>query len=306
MGPGHRLTSAGEPAVDPAARPGGGGRGLPLTWLGVTPFFVYVGLFLVLPSLIIGSGSFTGKDGGLSLENLSDIQKPYIARALINSITVSIASALAGAIAGALLAYAVATGNPHGVLRRTVTSASGVLAQFGGVTLAFAFIATLGTVGFVTVFLKDHGIDIFANGVWLYDLSGLTLIYLYFQIPLMVLVFLPALDGIRPQWREATESMGGNTWHYWRYVAGPLLAPAFLGSTLLLFANSFSAYATANALINQGGIILPLQISNAITSEVGLHEPGFAKAQAVVLIVIVAIVSVLYAVLQRRTARWLQ
>ena len=300
------MTSAGEPAVDPAARPVRGGRGLPLTWLGVTPFFVYVGLFLVLPSLIIGSGSFTGKDGGLSLENLSDIQKPYIARALINSITVSIASALAGAIAGALLAYAVATGNPHGVLRRTVTSASGVLAQFGGVTLAFAFIATMGTIGFVTLFLKDHGIDIFANGVWLYELSGLTLVYTYFQIPLMVLVFLPALDGIRPQWREATESLGGNTWHYWRCVAGPLLAPAFLGCTLLLFANAFSAYATVAALITQGSIVLPLVISNLFTSETGRAQPGLAKALALAMIVIVAIVMLLYTLLQRRTSRWLR
>jgi putative spermidine/putrescine transport system permease protein len=122
----------------------------------------------------------------------------------------------------------------------------------------------------------------------------------------MVLVFLPAVDGIKPQWREAAESLGGSTWHYWRYVAGPLLAPAFLGCTLLLFANSFSAYATANALINQGGIILPQQIANALSSEVGLHEPGFAKAMAVTMIVIVVMVTVLYSLLQRRTSKWLQ
>src|SRR5207302_7943687 len=172
-----------------------------------------------------------------------------------------------------------------------LVSACGVLAQFGGVTLAFAFLATIGPAGFLYLFLKDRGIDCYGSGYWIYDIRGLEFVYLYFQIPLMVLVFLPAVDGIKPQWREATESLGGGTWTYWRHVAGPLLAPAFLGSTLLLFANSLSAYATAAALINQGGPILPLQISNAITSEVGLHEPGFAKAQAVVLIVIVAIVS---------------
>jgi putative spermidine/putrescine transport system permease protein len=209
-------------------------------------------------------------------------------------------------VLGALLTYAIATGNPRGTFRRVVTSACGVLAQFGGVTLAFAFIAAIGPASAVYIYLSQHHIDYYASGYWLYDLRGLEVIYLYFQIPLMVLIFLPAVDGIKPQWREATDSLGGSTWTYWRYVAGPLLAPAFLGSMLLLFANALSAYATAAALINQGGPILPLQISNAITSEVGLHEPGFAKAQAVVLILIVAIVSVLYAVLQRRTARWLQ
>jgi putative spermidine/putrescine transport system permease protein len=300
------LSVAGTPAAKTAARPFGGGRRLPLTWLGVAPFFVYVGLFLLLPTAIIVAGSFAATDGSFTLSNLTSINQAYMITSFVNSLTISVASALVGAIAGALLAYAVATGNPRGALRRIVTSASGVLAQFGGVTLAFAFIATLGTVGFVTVFLKDHGIDIFANGVWLYKLTGLTLIYTYFQIPLMVLVFLPALDGIRPQWREATESLGGNTWHYWRYVAGPLLAPSFLGCTLLLFANAFSAYATAAALITQGGIIIPLEIQSLFTSETGQSQPGLAKALALAMIVIVTIVMTLYALLQRRTSRWLR
>jgi putative spermidine/putrescine transport system permease protein len=224
----------------------------------------------------------------------------------VNSTVISVVSAFVGAVAGALLAYAVATGNPRGVLRRIVTSASGVLAQFGGVTLAFAFLATIGNVGFVTLFLQQHGVDLYASGAPLQELSGLTLVYTYFQIPLMVLVFLPAVDGIRPQWREATESLGGGTWHYWRYVAGPLLAPAFLGCTLLLFANAFSAYATAAALITQGGVIVPLQISNLFTSETGRAQPGLAKALALAMIVIVTIVMLLYTLLQRRTSQWLR
>jgi putative spermidine/putrescine transport system permease protein len=293
-------------AVSAAARPLAGGRRLPLTWLGVAPFFAYVGLFLLLPTAIIASGSFAAKDGSFTLANLTTLQQPFMVKSFVSSAIISVVSALIGAVAGALLAYAVATGNPRGALRRIVTSASGVLAQFGGVSLVFAFIATLGTVGLVTVFLKDHGIDIFANGVWLYDLTGLTLIYTYFQIPLMVLVFLPALDGIRPQWREATESLGGNTWHYWRYVAGPLLAPAFLGCTLLLFANAFSAYATAAVLITQGGVIVPLQIQALFIGETGQNQPGLAKALALAMIVIVTIVMVLYTLLQRRTSRWLR
>jgi putative spermidine/putrescine transport system permease protein len=300
------LTAAGSPAVSIAARPVRGGRRLPLSWLGVAPFFAYVALFLLLPTAIIAAGSFSTLDGSLTSSNLTSINQPFIWKAFVGSLVISAVSAVVGAFVGAMLAYAVVTGNASGMLRRSITSAAGVLAQFGGVTLAFAFIATLGTIGFVTVFLKDHGIDIFANGVWLYDLSGLILIYLYFQIPLMVLVFLPALDGIRPQWREATESMGGNTWHYWRYVAGPLLAPAFLGCTLLLFANAFSAYATAAALISQGGVIVPLEIQQLLIGETGRTQPGFAKALALAMILIVAIVMVLYSLFQRRTSRWLR
>jgi putative spermidine/putrescine transport system permease protein len=300
------LTAAGTPALNTAARPATGGRRISLSWVGVAPFFVYVGLFLLLPTAVVVIGAFTAPKGGVSFINFTGINKPYMVKAFTLSLSVSAVSALAGAFFGAVLAYAVVTGNPNGLLRRSIMSASGVLAQFGGVALAFAFIATISTVGFVTVFLKDHGIDIYANGVWLYEAQGITLIYVYFQIPLMVLVFLPALDGLRPQWREATQSLGGNTWHYWRYVAGPLLAPAFLGCTLLLFANAFSAYATVSALLTNGGNFIPLQIQALLTGETEQSQPGLAQALALSMVIIVVVVMTLYTLLQRRTSRWLQ
>jgi len=300
------LTVIERPLVETVRRPLRGGRRLAMPqWIAATPFFLYVGIFLLLPTAIVVGGAFIDSNG-LSLSNFSTMNQRFVINAFINSVVLSLATAIIGAVFGALLAYAVATGNPNGVFRRLVSSACGVLAQFGGVTLAFAFIATLGSAGLITLWLKQHGMNIYANGVWLYQLRGIVLVYTYFQIPLMVLVFLPALDGIRPQWREATESLGGGTWHYWRYVAGPLLAPAFLGSTLLLFANAFSAYATIAALVNQGSIVASLLIANTLTSEVGLANPGIASAFALVMVVIVAVIMVLYTVLQRRTAKWLQ
>jgi putative spermidine/putrescine transport system permease protein len=274
--------------------------------LGTLPFFAYVTVFLLIPTLVVVIGAFAGDGGGVSLANVKALTDGYIVDAFGRSILLSAVSALIGAVLGALLAYALVTARPGGLLRRTVTAAAGVLAQFGGVTLAFAFLATIGLSGFVTVWLQDNlSVDLYAHGVWLFELPGLTLVYTYFQIPLMVIVFLPALDGIRPQWREATESLGGTTWQYWTRVGGPLLAPAFLGSALLLFANAFSAYATAAALVSQGSPIVPLQIRGALTSEVVLGRQNFAKAMALGMVVVVAVVMWLYALLQRRTARWL-
>lgn len=273
--------------------------------LGTVPFFAYVAVFLIIPTLVVVIGAFAG-DGGFTLANVAALGEGYILDAFGRSIALSALTAVIGAVLGAVLAYALVTARPGGPLRRVVTAASGVLAQFGGVTLAFAFIATIGLSGFVTVFLRDHlGIDLYAGGVWLFELPGLVLVYTYFQVPLMVIVFLPALDGIRPQWREATESLGGSTWQYWTRVAGPLLAPAFLGSTLLLFANAFSAYATAAALVSQGNPIVPLQIRGALTSEVVLGQQNLGKAMALGMVVVVALVMTGYTLLQRRTARWL-
>jgi putative spermidine/putrescine transport system permease protein len=282
-----------------------GGRRLSLDWVGTLPFFVYVLLFLLLPTAIVAFGAFFDANNAFTLDNFAHLSRSYVVKATVDTIGISAVTAIVGATLGALLAYAIVTGRPNGVLRRLVVSASGVLAQFGGVTLAFAFIASIGPAGFVYLFFQSHGFDYYAGSIWLFQIPGLVLVYLYFQIPLMVLVFLPALDGIKPQWREATESLGGSTWHYWRHVAGPILFPAFLGATLLLFANAFSAYATANALINQGGPVLAQQIAGALSSEVGAVEPGFAKAIAVEMIVIVTLVTIGYSLLQRRTAKWL-
>lgn len=280
------------------------GRRFPLAWLGVVPFLAYVGLFLILPTVLVAVEAFVTPEGRPTLGNVEALGDSYVLTAFWRSIQLSFATAAIGAVFGAVLAYLVVTGPADGVVRRTVTATAGVLAQFGGVTLAFAFIVSVGNQGLITLLLQEAGIDV--SGGWLYRMPGLIVVYCYFQIPLMVLVFLPALDGVKPQWREATESLGGGTWSYWRYVGFPLLSSPFLGAFLLLFANAFAAYATAAALITQGGIIIPLQIRAALTSETVLGQENVAKALALGMVVVVAVAMSLYSWMQRRTSRWLR
>ena len=273
--------------------------------LGVIPFFAYTAIFLVLPTLIVVVGSFLDGNGRPTLGNLSALAEPQIVAAFVRSVVLSAVTALLGAVFGALLAYAVSTAREGGLLRRLVTSLCGVLAQFGGVTLAFAFVATVGGEGFVTLWLKNLGVDL-SGSTWLYEpYKGLVLVYTYFQIPLMLIVFLPAVEGLRPQWREAAESLGGSTWDYWRHVAGPILAPSFIGAMLLLFTNAFSAYATVAALISQGSPLITLQNGGTLSSEVVLGQENIGKAMALGMVAIVAIVMTIYAVLERRTTKWL-
>ena len=273
--------------------------------LGVIPFFAYTMVFLAIPTLIVVVGSFLDGSGHPTLGNLTALAQPQIVSAFIHSTVLSAVTAVLGAVFGALLAYAVSTGREGGQLRRIVSSLCGVLAQFGGVTLAFAFVATVGFQGFVTLWLQNIGIDL-AGSTWLFEpYKGLILVYTYFQIPLMLIVFLPAVEGLRPQWREAAESLGGSTWHYWRHVAGPILAPSFVGAMLLLFTNAFSAYATAAALISQGSPITPLQIGGTLSSEVILGQENVGKAMALGMVAIVAVVMTLYVALERRTTKWL-
>ena len=273
-------------------------------FLGVLPFFAYTAIFLLLPTLVVVVGAFLDGNRAPTLGNLSALTQPQIVRAFVRSVVLSAVTATLGAVFGALLAYAVSTARPGGLLRRLVASLCGVLAQFGGVTLAFAFVATVGFQGFVTLWLQKIGIDL-AGSTWLFEpQKGLILVYVYFQIPLMLIVFLPAVDGLRPQWREAAESLGGRTWDYWRHVAGPILAPSFIGAMLLLFTNAFSAYATAAALISQGSPLIPLQIGDTLSSEVVVGQENIGKAMALGMVAIVAVVMTVYAILGRRASKW--
>ena len=280
------------------------GPALPL--LPLLPFLLFVLVFLVVPTLTVVLGAFQDEDGRPTLGNLDALRSEAALTALRGSLILSASTALIGAVLGAVLAYLIVSLPAHNLLRRSSLAISGVLAQFGGVVLAFAWIATIGPVGVVTLAMSDFfGADVYGSG-WLFGLPGLVVVYSYFQVPLMVIVFAPAFDGLRPQWREAAVNLGANTWTYWRYVALPLLTPPFLGALLLLFANAFAAYATAAVLVSQGQPIVPLMIRQAITSEVLLGQANVGFALALEMIVVVTVVMVGYNLLLRRTARWMR
>ena len=279
-------------------------RGLPAL-VGLTPFALYVLLFLAIPTtLAVATGFFTD-DGELTLSNIAGLADPVVLQTFASSFWVSAVTAVVGAVLGALVCYALLGTRADGLLRTVVDSASSVLAQFGGIMLAFAFIATIGTQGLVTSVLADtFGIDIYENGIWLYQVPGLLLPYIYFQVPLMIITFMPAMEGLKIQWAEANATLGGSRWTYWSRIAAPVLAPSFFGSLLLLFANAFSSYATAAALISQGAQIVPLQIRGALVSETVLGRENMAGALALGMIVVMVVVMWGYSALQKRTARW--
>ena len=219
------------------------------------------------------------------------------------SIRISAASAIGGGLLGFLLAWAAVQGKLPEWIKPTLMTFSGVASNFAGVPLAFAFLATLGRVGLVTVLLKKFfGFDIYSTGFSVLSFAGLTLTYLYFQIPLMVLIVTPALEGLKREWREACDCLGGTAYHYWRFVALPVLWPSILGATLLLFANAFGAVATAYALTGSSLNIVPILLFAQIRGDV-LHNPNLGYALALGMIVITGVSNAGYMWLRSRSER---
>ena len=275
-------------------------------WVGLLPFLIFTGLFLIAPTLFIVIGAFRAPTGGFTLQNIIDLNTPTILAAYWVSIKVSFLSALLGCLIGFAMAAAMTLGGVSNRVKSPLLTFSGVASNFAGVPLAFAFIATIGPAGLITMYLRtEWGINLRMYGWNLLSTWGLIVTYLFFQIPLMILIITPALEGLKREWREAADILGATRLQYWRMVALPILFPSILGTMALLFANAFGAVATAIALTGPSLNIAPILLYAQIRGDV-LGNPNLGYALAFGMILITGAANTLYIVLRLRAERWLK
>ncbi|WP_018751730.1 ABC transporter permease [Paenibacillus sanguinis] len=248
-------------------------------WLGLLPFIAMVALFQLVPIVSMVTGSISS-GSGLTLEYYGRVfQSEYYLKAIQNSLLISIFSSVIGLIAGLVFAYSITRFSPK--MRDRLIMLSNMTSNFAGVPLAFAYIILLGSNGVFTLLFKQWGWDVFA-GFDLYSWSGLVLVYVYFQVPLALLLLYPSFYGIREQWKEAASLLGASTWQFWRTIGIPVLLPAVFGTLGILFANSMGAYATAYALVGSNFNLLAVRIGNLVSGDV-VSEPQLGNVLAVIL-----------------------
>jgi putative spermidine/putrescine transport system permease protein len=272
-------------------------------WLGISPFAVFVGAFLLWPSFSVFRSALQPVEGSTKPAMLEAISGQYLSSILF-SMRMSAITATLGMVIGTLVAIAVVSLDRMQGLRNLMVGYSAVAANLGGIPLAFAFVASLGMQGLYTKMLSVIGINLTEMGFKISDFSGIVIVYLYFQIPLMTLVMLPAVDGLKSTLREAASNLGATSRQYWKNIGIPLLTPSLLGGFLLLFANAFSAYATAYALSSRGSQLVSVQIrfylqGNTITGKSNL---GYALAAWMIIVMIIAMSG--YLGLRRVSERW--
>jgi putative spermidine/putrescine transport system permease protein len=273
--------------------------------LPLLPFFLFLTLFFFLPIGAVFLNSFKDNSGAFTFANVQALfQDPYRS-AFRNSISLGFWSALTASIPGVLLAIAIERKGSNN-LKKFVASISGVLANTGGVPLAFMFLAAFGPSGLATNVFKSIGLDLYGWGFTLFSFTGLLIVYAYFQIPIMVIVFSPALTALRKEWRDASANLGSNNFGYWRYVGLPILAPSFIAAFLLLFASAFSAFGTARAMTVGNIALVPLQIGSLLDGNVTIDKANLGYALAFGMIVISLVAMIPYILLQKRASRWQQ
>jgi len=249
--------------------------------LGLIPFAIMVFAFQVAPILsMVSSSVHDPKGAGFTFGHYDKIfQSAYYLKAIKNSLLISVFSSLIGIAAGLLCAYSITRFTPK--IRDRLLMLSNMTSNFAGVPLAFAYIILLGNNGVFTLLFRQWGWDVFA-GFDLYSWSGLVLVYVYFQVPLALLLLYPSFYGIRDQWREAASLLGAGRWQFWRTVGLPMLTPAIFGTLGILFANAMGAYATAYALVGGNYNLLAIRIGSLVAGDV-VNQPELGSALAVLL-----------------------
>src|SRR5579871_5526918 len=255
------------------------------TAAGLAPFAVFVTLFLILPVAQMLAGAFALPGGGAGLDNFRRALAPQYLEAFRTSVALSVETALVGAVAGTAVAYAIVQGELRHRQTLVITFCT-VTSNFAGVPLAFAFITTLGVVGWVTVaFQAVFHVSLYNDlGFTIYSYLGLVVVYTYFQLPLMVLLAVPACAALRREWQEAARNLGAAAWR---------------------FANAFGAYATAYSLSSGAINLVPLRIGTLINGDVSF-DAGLANALGLGMTVVIAAAILVYQAANRRARRWMR
>ncbi|EJA7353197.1 ABC transporter permease [Vibrio parahaemolyticus] len=257
----------------------------PASWL--VPFVLFFYLFQLAPMIWVLFNSFI-YDGEFALDNYIEVlDSAFMLQAFGNSLWLSVWSSIFGLAIATLLVSSLRRVDSK--LRDAVIAFTNMSSNFAGVPLSFAFIIILGTNGAITLLLKQYGLlgDFDLYGKW-----GLLAIYIYFQIPLAVLLLYPAFDALSDDWQAAAALLGARTSHYWAKVALPVLSPALFGTFIILIANAIGAYASVYALTSGNYNVITIRIASLVSGDLFL-EPNLAAAISVILMALLAFITVI-------------
>ncbi|MEI6038404.1 MAG: ABC transporter permease [Actinomycetes bacterium] len=273
--------------------------------LPLLPFLLFTGYFLLWPILGVTLKSLHNNNGQWSLSNYAPLISGAYRHAFITSIRLSVITSVISSILGAYFTLVIVK-NASSRVTSIIESISAVFANSGGVPLAFMYIAAFGAEGLLTKVLKFCGWNIYAGRFTLFSFTGVVLVYTFFMTPLMIIVFRPAILGLRKEWSEASLNLGASTLTYWRRVAIPILTPSFIGSFFLLFAGAFSAYATARALTVGTVPLVPIIIGTLVDGNVISDQANLGDALAVGMILVAGVAMIGYIWAQKSAAKWRQ
>ncbi|EHL96476.1 ABC transporter, permease protein [Lentilactobacillus parafarraginis F0439] len=233
------------------------------------PFALLVLLVLALPLLVMISVSFQTTSGQISLDNYRQmILNSYYHQAIFNSLKISFVASVISLIVAIIGAWALTKLRER--TKDMLITIFNMSSSFAGVPLAFSLIILFGNAGvWKAVATALHLQDTFN----IYSLTGLTLSYTFFEIPLGIMFLFPVFEELSPDWREASQVLGADQLFYLRKVIIPIVLPNLIEVFILLFANAMGTYETAYALTGNNVVSIPILIGSLINGELTANLP---------------------------------
>ncbi|MFI6539463.1 ABC transporter permease [Nonomuraea sp. NPDC050547] len=273
-------------------------------WGPALPLLLFTAATLVLPAIMLVYESFALPHGGLGFEHITKVaSNPVDRQAIGGSLALGVAQATLATAIGAPAAWLITRMRLGG--RAFWLSLMNVASNFAGIGLAFGFVALIGSTGMLTLILKAllgiEGNPFPSTG----SFNGMNLVYLYFNVPMFVLLTLPALSVLKDDWQEAAEVCKATRWQFWRYVGVPVLAPFVAAGWLLVFTWTIGVYAVAYAVAASPGSQKLITLQIGTTLETSVFGLGRAAVLSVLLMILAIGATVLYRLCLKRAARWL-
>ncbi|MED1472282.1 ABC transporter permease subunit [Bacillus salipaludis] len=267
----------------------------------IIPFFLIILLFLFVPLFFMILSSFQGNGGtGFTFDQYKEIIKNvYYHQAFKNSILISLFSSLIAINLAVFATYSITLFSKR--IQDRILVFANMTANFAGIPLAFAFIVLLGNSGLFTLLFKYFGWDMLSH-FNLYSWSGMVLIYVYFQLPLAVMMLYPIYQGIQAQWKEAAFLLGASPAQFWLKIGVPIISPSVAGTFSILFANAMGAYASAYALAGSTYNLVTIRIGALTTGDI-FAKPELGSAVACILGVTLVIALLINEWLTRKIRR---
>jgi putative spermidine/putrescine transport system permease protein len=260
------------------------------------PLLVCLCALLLWPLCVLLFESLHGGESSMQptlTQYLRIVSDPFYREALLHSLGLSAMAAAASTLLSLGPAWLLAQHEFRG--KRLMRAGFTLPISLSGIMIGFFAVVMLGRVGFVPQLSEKLTGEAWLSGA-AYQMTGLVIAYLYFEVPRSVLALESALRRFNPQLDQAAQTLGASRWQRLRWVILPMLWPALISGFALTFGVSLGSFGVA-LILSRRFSVLPLELFHEL---VAMSNGPLACAMAVTLAVM-ALAS--HAVLQWATPR---
>jgi iron(III) transport system permease protein len=200
---------------------------------------------------------------------------PYFREVLYNTLLISTLATLGGLFVGTVFGYAMTRTT---IPLKPIFMVTAILPMITPPFVnAFAFILLLGRVGIINIYLEKF----FHFKFIIYGWHGVVISQIITTFPLAFLVTSAAFSSFDRSLEDSAQDLGARDFRVFRTITLPLITPALMAASLLIYMSNLSAFG-APALLGGGLSVLAVE---AVMQTLGVMDWGMGTTISMILLV---------------------